>query len=160
MPQTSYSNSYTAAFEGMLADGAEPDIISKVNGEAATDLIFGRGVRETAAGAVNISAAGQTLLGVAVFEQKDTAALSGSGAIKPKETFNVLRKGRIWVKAEQAIVVGDPVYVRHTVNGGTTAVGRFRKDIDTANAILISNARWASTTSGADQMAVLEINLP
>lgn len=160
MSQTSYSNTYTAGFEGMLADGGSPDIISKVNGEASTDLIFGRGVRETSAGAVNFSAAGQALLGVPVHMQKDAASLAGSGAIPPKETFNVLRRGRIWVKAEQAVAVGDPVYVRHTVNGGTTAVGRFRKDIDTANAILISNARWASTTSGADQMAVLEINLP
>jgi hypothetical protein len=161
MAQTSYSNSYSLGFEGMLADAKDPDIVSAKNAEASANLHFGRGVRDSANGALNLSATGQPFLGVAVFEQQEAALLTAAGeAVKPKDTFNVLRKGRIVVRAEVAVAIGDPVFVRHTVNGGTTAVGRFRNNADTARADQVTAARWVTSTSGADQLAVLEINLP
>lgn len=162
MPQTSFASSYTAAHEGALADSSASDIVSKCNLEASANLAFGEAVRDGAgaAGAVKFSGASQVLLGVVVFEQKQTAQLAGTGAVAPTETANVLRAGRIWVKAEQAVALNSPVFVRHTANGGTTAPGRFRIDIDTANATAVPGARWVTTTSAADQLAILELNLP
>ena len=162
MPQTSFASTYTTAFEGMLADSFESDIVSKANGEASANLYFGRGYRDNGTGGViNFSAAAQVLLGVSVFEQKDSSRLAVAGeAFAPKEMMNILRKGRIWVKAEQAVALNSPVFVRHTANGGTTAPGRFRIDIDTANATAVTGARWVTTTSAPDQLACLELNLP
>jgi hypothetical protein len=131
MAQTSYSNSFSAVgFEGMLADSKEADIVSELNAEAAANLVFGRGVRKTAAGALNMSAAGQSLHGIPVFNQREVADLASNGAIRPKETFDLLRKGRILVKAEQAVAVTDDVYLRYTAGAGDQTVGRFRKDAD------------------------------
>lgn len=159
--QTAYPATFTAAFEGMLADSFESDMVSKANLDAAA-LSFGRGVRDGAgaAGMTAFSAASQVLLGVLVFGQRDSSRLAGTGAIAQTETGNVLRKGRVWVRAEQAVALNSPVFVRHTANGGTTAPGRFRIDIDTANATAVTSARFVTTSSTADQLVILELNLP
>jgi hypothetical protein len=131
MAQTSYSNSYSAiGFEGMLADTKEADIVSELNAEASANLVFGRGVRKTAAGGLLMSAAGQSLAGIPVFHQRDTSHLDDNGAIAPDETFDLLRKGRILVLAEQAVAVTDDVYLRYSAGTGDQTVGRFRKDPD------------------------------
>lgn len=84
-----------------------------------------------------------------------------SGAeYKGDSAMNVLRKGRIWVKPEQAVTVGSDVYIRHTQGlSALHTVGRFRTDADTAKADQLSDARWI-TSASADGLAVLEINLP
>lgn len=161
MAQTSYSTGFSAiGFAGGLADSGDNDVVSKPNAEASANLVFGRGVKDSANGCLNLSGGSDVLLGVLLHEQIDSSQLAASGAKAPKDTCSVLRKGRVLVLAEQAIALGDPVYVRHTANGGTTAPGRFRKDADTANAIQVTKARWVTSTSGADQIAVLELNLP
>jgi hypothetical protein len=44
---------------------------------------------------------------------------------------------------EQDVALGDPVYVRHTSDGGSnTQPGTFRKDADSGNAVQVKGARW------------------
>ena len=55
----------------------------------------------------------------------------------------------------QTIVLGDPVYCRHTSDGGSnTQLGRFRKDADSGRARLVKGARWLR---GAASGAVAEM---
>ncbi len=72
----------------------------------------------------------------------------------------VLRRGRIYVKPEDAVVQGVQAFARFASGGGGTELGRFRSDADTATAAAVPSARWFTSTTAADQVAVLEINLP
>lgn len=74
------------------------------------------------------------------------------------QAVNVARTGRYWVLPEVAVTAGDPVFARHTTNGGFTQLGAVRNDADTANAIAISGRFLSSAAAGA--FAVVEINLP
>lgn len=124
---------------------------------------FGRGLAEGLSQnlAALPSATGFLFAGVSVQKQKSQANANDIAQYVSGEAVSVLRKGRIWVLAEQIITaISDPVFLRHTTNAGTTAQGRFRKDADTARADQITNARWLTVTSAADQLAILEVNLP
>lgn len=77
---------------------------------------------------------------------------------KASDTVNVLRRGRIYVTAEQAVTSDDPVYFRH-VASGTYKRGGFRKDSDSGKATLLSGAKWAKS-AGAGDVGVVEINFP
>lgn len=60
----------------------------------------------------------------------------------PGDMVNIMRAGRIWTKAEVAVTKHDPVYVRVTANGALNTLGAVRNDADTANAELVSGARF------------------
>lgn len=69
------------------------------------------------------------------------------------EAVGLLRKGSIYVETEDACVEGEPVYFRVA---GTGDVGAFRSDADTANAVLLPNARWGKS-SAAGALNILEL---
>jgi hypothetical protein len=83
----------------------------------------------------------------------------GAVSFQERETIGVLRRGRIYAVVEDAHDFGDPVYIRHTANGGNTRLGGVRTDADTANATLVPGAVIRST-GVAGALAVIEINLP
>lgn len=64
--------------------------------------------------------------------------------IDDKEVFSALRTGSMWVVTEDACNQGGAVYTRIA---GTGDFGAFRSDADTANAIVIPNARWGMNSS-------------
>lgn len=70
----------------------------------------------------------------------------------------VLRRGRIYVTAEEAVDVGKPVYVRFVVTGDEV-LGALRCTPDANDCALLTDARWASKTAGAG-IAAVELNLP
>lgn len=75
------------------------------------------------------------------------------------KTVNVMTKGRVLVKVEEAVTPTSKVFVRHTINGANVP-GGFRASIDTDKAFEItSGARYLSSAS-AGGLAVLEVNLP
>lgn len=76
-----------------------------------------------------------------------------------QSTMAVLRKGQIWVTAENAVTPHTAVYARHTVTTTNTAYGTFRGDTDSATASLVSGAVW-KTQATAGGTALLQINLP
>ena len=82
---------------------------------------------------------------------------------KEFETVSVLRVGDIGVITEQAVVKGDPVYMRtdsaDTVTSGTAKVlGGFRKDADTAGAVAITGAVF-SQSAGAFEPVGIELRI-
>lgn len=158
--QTSYVDELVQNIEGGLADSGHHDVASRVNIAAAVP--FGRGVIEGAANDEVLipSATGFVFEGIAVAKHKAKLNSSGEAEYDQYESISTLRKGRVWVLAEAVISKGDPVYLRHTANAGTTAAGRFGNIADTARADQITNARWLTTTTAIDQLALVEINLP
>ncbi len=130
---------------------------------------FGRALSQTAtANIVELpSATSFVLEGISIARAKGrprdntvTPPVTGDAQYREEEAINVLRKGRIWVKPEQAVTPESDVYIRHTqaVTAAHT-VGRFRTDADTAKADQLSTARWI-TSASANELAVLEINVP
>lgn len=134
MAQTTYNADPTLGFRGLLADpNDDAFLISLANGAAAAQG-FGIMVRRDAANPEDqfdiLSAAGQTPVGVLVHThaQQDPSLADPLG-VALLEPASVCRRGRVWVRVEEAITVGDPVYYRHT-SGTGTEIGAFRNDSD------------------------------
>lgn len=66
------------------------------------------------------------------------------------ESVPVLEAGAIWVFTEEAVVEGDPVYVRITSGAGGSNLGAFRKSADSASAVQVPGALFkrAANASG------------
>lgn len=158
--QTTYPDQLVQNIEGGLGDSGHHDIGSRVNIAAA--VRFGLGVIEGAANDEVLlpSATGFVFEGIAVAKHKAQLNSSGQAQYDQYEAISTLRKGRVWVLAETIIAKGDAVFLRHTANAGTTEAGRFGNIADTARADAITQARWLTTTTAIDQLALLEINLP
>lgn len=172
--QTSYASAPDSAKLGML-DGVGPT--DKVTGYSAAVQPVGRVVVYNGAqDKVKLPAAATDILDgntesrpvagvvLAQLDIEDQAAnvLGVAAANVPaypiSRPFSVLRKGRVWVHAEQAVSPTDQVFVRYTA-AGDNVVGNVRKDADTAKAALLKGARFASITTDAG-LVLLEINLP
>ncbi len=148
MSQLSYDNQ-AVAFEGMLADNAPRDVKSGLL-EGATHR-FGLAVSKgTADGTVKSPAPAEAIAGVLFHQhaQEGDALVAG-------DVENVLTKGRMHVKVEDAVVEGGLVYVR-TAAG---ELGAFRSDVDAGNAELLPGAKYGSS-AGAGELAILDLNLP
>jgi len=76
--------------------------------------------------------------------------------IADNQTFNLIRKGKIWVVVEAAVVKGAPAYVR-MVESGADVRGQFRGSY-AANFALYPNARFLTTQATADGLALLELS--
>lgn len=84
---------------------------------------------------------------------QDNRSLDNDDGIKDQDYFNEILEGVVWVIPEVAVLPGEPVFVRHTANGGNTQLGAFRNDADTANALQI-NARWRSAANAGEPAKV------
>lgn len=98
-------------------------------------------------------------LGVAVYHPFRQVLGAGGEEYADGQVADVMIDGEIWVVVEEAVSPGDPVFCRHTANGGNTTLGAFRTDADTSNAAAFDGARFASTTSGAG-IAKLRLKRP
>lgn len=149
-------NDLAPAVLGGLADAGENIIVS---GVSAAVQNFGKGLAYLNTGLIALQAAtGFTFAGVTVNKNKAKPNSTGIAVYDIGEAISILRSGRIWVNAEEAINPTLAVFLRHTANGGLVP-GDFRTDLDGANADAVPNARWVSTTAAAG-LAILEINLP
>ena len=82
---------------------------------------------------------------------------------KEFETVSILRVGDCGVITEQAVVKGDPVYMRIDNTDTTTSttakvLGGFRKDADTAGAVAILGAVF-SQSAGAFEPVGIELRI-
>lgn len=76
------------------------------------------------------------------------------------EMVAVLKKGQIWVVAEEAVSPGDTVYVRYTANGtGKTVLGAVRNDVDSTTAGALAGAEILDYDSNTS-LALIAINRP
>jgi hypothetical protein len=132
MSQTSYPTSMTKAFAGQIADLTDVrHVDSLLNGEASANLPFGVAVAKGASDSECLLPAASTdkILGITVRDlSRNSASLSGNGAIAPDDMASVMSAGSVYALPEQAVVKGDKVFVRYTDGGGSLTVGRLRKD--------------------------------
>lgn len=152
-----YDAGPAAAFAGMLYDLNPRTVDSRIAEEA---LPFGIAVdqgtnSETECALCDGSSTASSILGISL----RTHALQASDqsddlAYSAQEMANVMRKGRCWVVTEEAVAVGDDVYVRITASGAEQA-GAFRNDADGGDAIQLTNAKWIK---GGNGLAVLELS--
>ena len=155
MAQTSYALEADKAFAGMLAefDNTTKSSISRANEQGAAVAYGKPAVAGTDAETQFLlpSGAGDLFLGITV-HQHGSEDPTDDG-IADDETAELLRRGKIWVVAKTVVAVGDDVYWDHTTNPGT-----WRNDATTA--VQVAGATWATPTTGADELAVIDINLP
>jgi hypothetical protein len=147
--QLSYPVNPSAAFEGMLADNGDHDALSKI-AEGST-LAFGRGCQLGTSEDQVKKLDGNTnkFAGVVVHKHVEL------GLVSDKMSISVLRKGRIWVKVDETIAQGDPVFVR--TDAGNE--GLFRKTT-VAGAIDLSSKATIVVGAAAGGLAILDLNLP
>jgi hypothetical protein len=89
---------------------------------------------------------------------------SQTGSAEPsypaESVVPVLRKGRVWVLSENAVTEGTSVpFVRHAVDGGNTAIGKVRAGTATGATGELPTAKFLSSTTGANQLVLLQIDL-
>lgn len=171
MSQLAYTQEPEKAFQGLLADSKEADILTRALDEAA-GIPFGVALEPGTDPATQVALPDATsfdLVGVAAHRHnRDTFTQALDIGIDDEDVVNVVRKGRIWVPIEQAVTPhSSPVFIRHTVNGGLDQLGAFRIDADTANADDLSAvADWLDsiTLAGLPHsfvgLGLLSINLP
>ena len=171
MSQTEYTQEPEKAFQGLLADTKEADILTRAF-EGAGGSPFGVAFEPGSDPAVQViptAGTGFDLVGVGIHRtNRNNLGLTSDLGISDKDTVGVLRKGRIWVPIEQAVTPhSSPVFIRHTVNGGLDQLGAFRIDADTANADDFSAvADWLDsiTLAGLPHnfvgLGLLSLNLP
>lgn len=155
MSQTTYELQADRAFAGMLAefDNTTKSSISRANEESSA-VAYGKPVvagTDAEKQFLLPSGAGDLFLGCTVHHH-GSEDLTDDG-IASGETGEILKRGKIWVVAATVVAVGDQVYWRHT-----TAPGTWRNDA--TDSVEVPQAKWATATSGADELAVIDFNLP
>lgn len=167
MSQTAYSLAMTVSTIGQLADAGENDIVTGDNSGTGEVALFGhlmswgaannQIVRPAAAGSITAT---KKIAGVVVAGQDIPSDSTVTDPQYPiKSAVPCLRKGRIWVRSEDAVTVGTTgVFVRYA---GTGNLGAFRATTVMSEAAEIpeGSARWLTNTTAANQLAILEINL-
>lgn len=173
MGMTNYNVAFDPGVPGSSASGIMPTIVAKTNASGGV-LAYGRAVVQgTAAKDVILPASNKVdFVGVVYrdYQYESVQTADGAEGVPNKKEISVMIGGDIWVEVEEAVAPGDPVYFRIATSpqsGGPAIVGKFRKsaDTDTAptpdvdTAVLVSRARWVTSTTGAG-IAQLRINLP
>jgi hypothetical protein len=74
-----------------------------------------------------------------------------------ESSMGLVRKGRIYVSPETAVIPGQQVYCRFTISG-STVLGGLRNDDDSSKAAAIPTA-YFRTSCAASGICILEINL-
>ena len=169
MPVTTHANliDQVSAFPGQIIRPFDTRVVTGINAEASTVIPFGFGVvKGTNDDDVILpTGSGNIFLGVATImqiEKRASYSLDASSryGVPIKHEVAILEQGVIAVFIDQTVAQGGAVFLRHTANG--SVVGTFRADADTANALSITGARWASsvTVSSGLGIGLLILNRP
>jgi len=89
---------------------------------------------------------------------EQAAANSDNVGYDLASAMSVLRKGRIYVRVEDAVTKTSGVYARHTASGSNTTLGKCRSDDDSSSAGLVPGARY-ETSADAGGIATVNLNL-
>ncbi len=170
--QTTYAASPNAAYAGMLAS-EDCEIISMKNVESSAAMPFGRAVifkgsNTTDQDALVPSAEADVVAGIVVhshvYDRSYTLAsgatageLSSAGVL-PGAMINVLRRGVIWVIAEDACVPGTRIWVRCTAGGTGEVVGGITTADEGTETIDCTNQGVFLTTAAAGALAKLQVD--
>jgi hypothetical protein len=165
MPQTTYGLTLTAAYEGMAK--VERGGARSGRNNSGAEIPYGRiVVYDSGAGLSDMpisfklpATSGDKILGGLMYEQAHEGTVTGV----PDDAINsIVHQGKMWILTEQAVTPADPVFVRYDISGATgtsPALGKVRKDADTAKAVALTNAQFMSTAAAGALVEVM-FNLP
>ncbi len=158
MTQLSYGYDMEIGQPGLLFDIGNNSVLTY---RAEENINFGLGlVKGTGDSDALLPVDGDgDFIGVAIRTQGIEQNGSGEAFYAEKSAVSVLNRGRIYVRSEQEVVAGDPVFLRFEVGAPGTVLGAFRKDADTDKAYALSGVRFVRGAA-AGGLAVIEINLP
>lgn len=84
-----------------------------------------------------------------------------AGTVPAGREIAVAHEGKFVVLAEDIVTEGNAVYWRATgADNVATFAGGLRGDDDGGNAILLTGARWGSSTAAPGEKAIVHLNLP
>jgi hypothetical protein len=177
VPQTTYKINTFNAFPGMLADMNQAvDIESAVNADVvsmpAGIMVCYNAPVVPGAVILPIAAFGVANGGIPAGICAHTQAVNTIGLQVQTTTDNVfqvgqplglIRKGRVYVMTEIAVLKGDPVYYRYVVNGANNQLGEFSNITDAAKNQFVDGARfeWPSDSpvTNPGNLGVLSFDL-
>lgn len=147
--QTTYSENIPKAVAGAMADMRAKTLASR-DVEPVGGIGFGVAVFQgTADKQIILKAAGATevasdFVGITV---RDRSVRTGDAYVQ-RESARVMQQGAIWVNAAVQVAAGDPVAV--------TSAGVF-SNVAGTNGVVLANARWDTSTTGTNQLAVVAL---
>jgi hypothetical protein len=159
MSQTSVPTSLTRAYSGMLADSSYSLKVTAVNEEASASIPFGFGVKFGTAedGVLLPTVQASRIKGIAIhFHGVPDADIDDTGFL-PETCFAILRKGRIYVKVEEAVVVGDRGFCR-AVATGDEEQGVWRKSADSTDCVDCTKQVVFLSAASAGGVALAEVD--
>ncbi len=98
---------------------------------------------------------GNLALGVAL---RDSSKAPNANGYADESIIPIMRSGRAYMIAEDAVLAGGAVFVRHVAGAGES-LGRVRSDADGSDATALPGARYFSGAS-AGALVIVEFNLP
>ena len=149
--QLNYDVNFERAFEGLLGDVNNIDSVSRL--VEGSGVLFGRGVQsgtdEEQAKAAGIGMALPMFEGFSIHQSVE------NGDLLETYPISILRKGRIWVKTEDAIVKDGNVFLRLAAG----EIGVVKASADSTNTLDISSKVKVVKGALAGELALLEINI-
>lgn len=160
--QSTYTSAMTARIEGQRADRGDCDIVAMRNDEASAELPFGRAVKfgstSDPTSAKLPTAETDIVAGIVVYATEYAPGLDlGDDGVLPSRPVQVMRKGRIAVRLEDAVTVGARGYVRAVAGAGELLGGILPADdgtdtIDCTNQIVFLEA------GATDDIVMVEVD--
>lgn len=104
----------------------------------------------------------RNILGIDIHSHTAENAREGevNSGNKISKAMSVLRRGRVYVRVEEAVTPASVPHVRFAEGAGGTRLGAFRASTDTATAEPLTEEFRYKTSAGIGELAVLEISLP
>ena len=158
MSQTTYQVNQPVALPGLIADLTDDMYIESAANEEVASVEYGKAVIAGTADTqfLRVTDAAQDVLGVTVHEHDAQVDCDEGNLIKTGRTASVMRRGKIYVQVEDAVLKGAAPFVRVAAGAGGTIVGAFRSEADGGSAREMSFATYR-TSAAAGEFAVLEI---
>ncbi len=161
MSQLDYTIDQAVGFEGELADLSIKDIET---GIAEGEVFIGKMVCVgTALNQVKHPAAAtditdmKLLKGLVIHHHAVEAKTAANYSYLDKSSVNVGRKVRAWVLAKTA--VNAKTSSVHCYFSGAVQKGTLGGSTVAGETAIVPHARWKTSTTGADQLAIVEIDL-
>lgn len=156
--QTQYPDTQPIALRGAQATQIPATIISRTVEGAA--IAFGKAVAQgTAEKGVKAFGSGDTaIVGITLLDRSAGGlSVDGNGQVVGRtvdafgvgESARIMTKGDVWVTAAVAVTAGQPVYVRPS-NGDF-------QPTSANSAVLVPGARWDTSTTSTNQLAVVRL---
>lgn len=158
--QETYPLSPGLALPGMRADSSWGDTISMIN-TGALQIGFGYAVARntgSAQSAKAVDAIANLIAGILVRTESYAPEQLGTLGPLPKNTLNVMRKGRLWVICENGCTVGQKALHIRGVVAGAEVNGALRTAADSTDTVDMSGRGEWQTAAAAGAPAILEFD--